>query len=76
MIMNDELKRIWNADVGILGCNAVQFLEPRFAFLLSYCMDGFGPASPHSVTSKKTNIDIFTTVRTSNLIQDLAYFKV
>jgi hypothetical protein len=28
------------------------------------------PRSPHGVTTQKTNIDIFTAVRTSNLLQE------
>jgi hypothetical protein len=34
-------------------------------------VDWYLPAGPHSVTAQKTNIDIFTAVRTSDIIQEL-----
>jgi hypothetical protein len=53
-------KKLFHDDISLLGCDVT--VPPK-----SWCL----PASPHSITSQKTNIDIFTAVRTSNFIQSL-----
>jgi hypothetical protein len=82
LYLQNRLTVLQNADVCLLGCNATytytyiptlgrnvlhllprrrrQYVPPKHWDL---------PTSPHGVTTQKTNINIFTTVRPSNFIR-------
>jgi hypothetical protein len=51
-------------NVSFVGCNAVEHILPKRGILLK---------NPHSVTTQKTNNDIFTAVRTSHLKQAIGF---
>jgi hypothetical protein len=53
---------------GLLGCNAMEMKT------LSFSERWYLPPSPYSVTTEKTNRDIFTAVRTSDITQFVLRF--
>jgi hypothetical protein len=63
----------YDIDAGLLGCNAAWTCRQIPTFRRTHCFhlqgwcssENYIPTNPHSVTTRKTNIDIFTGVGTS-----------